>query len=240
MRVIGDLVAPDRPVDALAIRAESRAGSYSYASLGTTARRTGNLLRHYGVRAGATVAIDAGEDGDGGLPSVPAVVGFLGTALLGATARFDPGRAVDARALVAPADRIDEYDPTPGTRVLAYGDDPDDPTVASFEREVWSENDVDPPGRVSPDAHALAVGGEGFSHERLLDAAGRVADEAALDEATVVAPRAPLADPGTVVAGVLAPLSVGGAVLVPESGTGDVGVGRDVPEPRRIDPATVV
>jgi hypothetical protein len=57
-----------------------------------------------------------------------------------------------------------------------------------------------------------------------------------------VAPRASLGDPAVVVAGVLAPLVAGGAVLLDESATGSLGVGpaEAVPETRRVDPATVL
>ena len=70
-----------------------------------------------------------------------------------------------------------------------------------------------------------------------LAAAERVARETPIESGDLVAPRAPLSDPAAVVAGVLAPLSAGGAVLLDESSTGDVGVGTDVPEPRAVDPA---
>ena len=59
-----------------------------------------------------------------------------------------------------------------------------------------------------------------------------------------MAVRAPLSRPGTVVAGVLAPLSVGGTISFPGADSeGDLAVatdGVDAPEPTVIDPAEVV
>jgi len=233
--VLGDIVARERRSDAVAVRTDSRARSYSYGAFCTQSWKAGNLLRHYGVRGGATVAVDAGQS-----LSPPPLVTLFGAALLGARVAFDPAESVDAGALVVPTARVDTYDPPPGTRVLAYGEDPDDPEVSGFEREVWSENPTIPPDAVAPDAVALVADGTSFSHERLLAATERVVDEAGLDAETVVAPRAPLADPGVVVAGLVAPLSVGGTVLIDEAATGDVGVGTDVPEPRAVSPAAVL
>lgn len=235
MDVVADLVARDRRSDALAVRTDSRAGSYSYEKLCTTAWKTGNLLSHYGVRGGATVAIDTGE-----ALTPPPLTAFLGAGLLGATIRFDPPESVDAQAFVAPAERLARYDPAPGTQVLAYGDDPDDPTAAHFEREVWSENPVMPPDDVGSDADLLVADGNCYSHERLLDAAGRVAGDRGLDAEDLVAVRAPLANPSAVAAGILAPLTVGGAILVDSVQTGTVAVGATGPEAERVDPTTVL
>ena len=236
MNVLGDIVARDRRTDAVALRAGSRAGSYSYGKFCTTAWKAGNLLRHYGVRSGATVAIDAGDT-----PAPPPSVAFFGSALLGATATFapSPDERVQSRALVVPGDRVEAYRTAPGTQTLAYGDEHGDPDVAAFEREVWSENPTAPPESVSPDADALVADGEQFSHERLLAATRRVVSDVGLGETDAVAPREGLSDPGAVVAGVLAPLSVGATVLLDLERTGDVGVGAGVPESRQVTPASV-
>ena len=218
MNVVADLVARERRSDALALRTASRAGSYSYEKLCTNAWKAGNLLAHYGVTAS------------------------LGAGLLGACVRFDPPQAVEARALVVPARRVGDYDVAPGTTVLAYGDVPDETGVTHFEREVWSENPTMPPDSVDPDADFLRAADRHVTQRRALEAAGRVAAEQGLDEEALVAPRASLADPGVVVAGVLAPLAAGGAVLLDESTTGTAAVGSAdaVPENRCIDPGTVL
>ncbi|MFC7142425.1 hypothetical protein ACFQMA_21625 [Halosimplex aquaticum] len=235
MDVIGDLVARERRSDDLAVLTDSRAGSYSYEKFCTNAWKSGNLLRHYGVRGGATVAVDAGDP-----LTPPPLLAFCGAALLGATVRFDPRESPDAKALLAPASRTDSYDAGPGTKVLVYGDVPDDPEVAHFEAEMWSENPTNPPDAVAPTDTALAAGDRQFTHERLLERAEAVVESHSLDETDEVAIRAPLSGPGTVVAGVLAPLRVGASVLVDRGQTGTVAVatgGGDVPEETRIDPS---
>ena len=231
MDVIGGLVARERRGDALALRTDGRAGSYSYDKLRTNAWKAGNLLRHYGVRGDATVAVDPGAS----LSPQP-LTAALGAGLLGATVRFDPPESVRTRALVAPADRVDAYDPGPGTSVLAYGDVPGAATARHFEAELWSENPNAPPDEVDPEG-ALLAGERAVTQREALAAAERVARETPIESGDLVAPRAPLSDPAAVIAGVLAPLSAGGAVLLDESSTGDVGVGTDVPEPRAVDPA---
>ncbi|WP_132057511.1 hypothetical protein [Halorussus amylolyticus] len=69
-----------------------------------------------------------------------------------------------------------------------------------------------------------------------------MADDWNLEPGDEVAVRASLADPGTVVAGVLAPLLAGAAMLLPDEGaTGDfaVAVG-DAPEKTVVRPSEVV
>ncbi|WP_415382566.1 hypothetical protein [Halosimplex sp. TS25] len=238
MHVIGDLVARERRTDDLAVRTDSRAGSYSYEKFCTNAWKTGNLLRHYGVRGGATVAVDAGES-----LTPPPLLAAFGAALLGATVRFDPSESPDEKALLAPASRADSYDAGPGTKVLVYGDVSDDPELAHFEAEMWSENPTNPPDAVEPTATALAAGDRRFTHEELLGWTERVAETYDLNETDEVAIRAPLADPGTVVAGVLAPILVGGTILVDRDQTGTAAVveaGGDAPEEAVIDPSDAV
>jgi len=240
MNVIGDLVARERRSDDLAIRTDSRAGSYSYEKCCTNAWKTGNILRHYGVRGGATVAVDAGES----LTPSP-LLAFFGASLLGATTRFDPAETPEAKALVVSASRAEAYDPGPGTKTFVYGDVPDAPEFAHFEAEMWSENPTNPPDRVAPDDTALAAVDREFAHEQLLTAAERVVDEYDLGDDDEVAVRAPLADPGAVVAGVLAPVLAGGTVLVDRESTGAVAVAdgegaKSAPEPTVIDPAGVL
>ncbi|MFB6140610.1 MAG: hypothetical protein ABEJ26_09275 [Halosimplex sp.] len=239
MDVIGDLVARERRSDDLAVRTDSRAGSYSYEKFCTNAWKTGNLLRHYGVRGGATVAVDAGDP-----LTPPPLLALFGASLLGATARFaEPDRS-GSKALVVPGSRVDAYDPDPGTKTLVYGEAPDDPEFAHFEAEMWSENPTNPPDRVGSTDAALAAGDEEYSHEQVLDAAERVVAEHGFTEGDEVAVRAPLSDPGAVVAGVVAPILAGATVLVDRDATGTVAVADGpagpVPETAVVDPATVL
>jgi len=240
MDVIGDLVARERRTDDLAVRTDSRAGSYSYEKCCTNAWKTGNILRHYGVRGGATVAVDAGD-----LLTPPPLLALFGASLLGATTRFDPDESPAAKALVVPGARAEAYDPEPGTKTFVYGDVPDDPEFAHFEAEMWSENPTAPPDRVAPTDTALATADGALTHERLLTAAERVVDEYGLDGDDEVTVRAPLAEPGTVVSGVLAPIVTGATVLVDRASTGTVAVAsgdaaNDAPEPTAIDPLDVL
>jgi len=238
MDVIGNLVARDRRTDDLAVRTDSRAGSYSYEKFCTNTWKTGNLLRHYGVRGGATVAIDAGDP-----LTPPPLLGLFGAGLLGATARFDAADADGPKALVVPSERADSYDAGPGTKTLVYGDVSEDPEVAHFEAEMWSENPTNPPDVVRPDQSVLAAGGEAFTHERLLAASERVVAEYDIEAGDEVAIRAPLTDPGTVAAGVLAPARAGATVLLDRAQTGTIAVadGDDsAPEPTSVAPSTVL
>jgi acyl-CoA synthetase (AMP-forming)/AMP-acid ligase II len=226
MHVLGDLVGTDRRTDTLAYeRPGDRSRSYSYSSFCTDAWKAGNLMRHYGVRAGASVGIvDGPKDPEGpedmtGTPTPESLLALFGASLLGAEVRFDPPRDPDVRALVGPDAWLDRYDLPPGSKAMAYGGPPEDPTKVHFERELWSENPIPFPEEVDPESVALAVADEEFSHERLLSAAEAVVEEWDLGEGDRVAVDAPLTDVGTIVAGVLAPLFAGGTITVGEEGT---------------------
>lgn len=234
METIGELVARDRRSRDLALRAAVGATpEYDYYQFCTTAQKTGNFLRHFGVGSGKTVAVATGP---GGAP----LLALFGAARLGARTRFDPPRSVDARVLIAPAEAIDAYDLPAGRRRIAYGGEPSDPSVERFASGVWSENPACPIlPEVTAESTALVDGDRSYAHAALLDAAARVADR--LDSDDEVAIRAALSRPETIVAGVLAPLSVGATIVRPngeERGTVAVTDG-DAPEPRSIALSTV-
>jgi hypothetical protein len=238
MDTIGELVSRERRSREPALRARTGVNArYDYYQLCTTAHKTGNFLSHRGVRPGERVAVVASE---GGAP----VLTLFGAALLGARVRFDPPREIDARVLVAPAEAIGEYDLPPSATRLAYDGEPADPAVESFGESVWSENPFCPtPPEVDPETPFLATDEREYGHGELLAAAERVVERLELTAGDRVAIRASLSRPGTVVAGVLAPLSVGATVVFPGSGDeGDVGVvGGDAraPESVTIYPADV-
>ncbi|USZ68961.1 hypothetical protein NGM10_04295 [Halorussus salilacus] len=250
MDTIGDLVARERRSDDPALVAPRENRSYDYRRFCTTAWKTGNFWRRRGVHDDSTVAV--ADD-----PEPEAVFSFLGAALLGARTRFGPSRdrdagdpAIDARVVVAPCDEIERYEVSPGTQRVAYGGPPDDPAVAHFERDVWSENPAFPETPVDPEAVALVArderdrGADGeladreFSHADLLAGAREAADGWGLEPDDEVAVRAPLADPGTVVAGVLAPLLAGATILFPDGdAVGDFAVAEgDAPESAVVRP----
>lgn len=234
MNVLGDLVARARRSDVPALRTPVTERPYDYRRFCTTAWKVGNFLRHLGVREGVTVGV---ADGKGPEP----VLTLFGTALLGASVRFDPPREADVRALVAPVERVDEYDLPPGGQRVGYGGVPDDPRVAQFERDVWSENPTEPPDAVEADQPVLWTAEGHITHTELLDAAQSVVKRWNLTTDDTVAVRAPLHRPGTVVAGVVAPILAGGVVLFPdEDDCGDYAVADgDAPEDRVVSPAAV-
>jgi len=258
MNALGDLVTRDRPSgDAASSRPPDSGGrrgddpalsaprerrAYDYRRFRTTACKTGNFWRRRGLHAGATVAVADDSEPE-------AVFAFLGAALLGARTRFGPPGEVDARIAVAPRETVEDYDLPPGGQRVAYGGPPDDPSVAHFERDVWSENPAFPETAVDPDSVALVAAGEGdapdreYAHADLLSAARTVADDWGLGPGDEVAVRAPLAEPGTVVAGVVAPLVAGAAILLPDGdAVGDYAVvadGADPPESRTVAASAV-
>ena len=219
--VVGNLDDPEQPV----LRA-SRV--HDAREVRSRAYKTGNALRHRGVRAGATVAVL--DDG-----SANPLFCLLGAALLGASVRFDPPESTDVRALAGPTEKLGEYDlPTGGQRV-GWGDPPADPSWMHFERDVWSENPAFPEPTVSATDELLP----GATHSDVLAAAEPIADT--LDATDTVALRAPLSNPGTVAAGVVAPLLAGASVLLSDhDDAGTVAVAdRDAPESHVVDPADV-
>jgi hypothetical protein len=216
---VGDLLARERRSGTLALRALTPDGldrTYSYRDCLTTAWKAGNFLRHLGVRG----VDEAGPDRPSAVAVAPdplpePVLSFLGAAGLGARTTFDPRGGPAARVTVVDAADADRHDPPPGSRLVVYGDAPDDPTVEHWETGVWSENPRAHPARVGPDDPVL-VGEEALDHGTVLAAARRVVEEAGVEAGDEVAVRADLRNPRVVVAGVVAPLLAGAAVVFPD------------------------
>ena len=230
-----ELIAAAKDREGTVLDAAERSAPYSYREFATNCFKAGNLLGHYGVHPGATVTVavgpkeapgdggaDDGETSDGGsgedaigfLGAAEPLLAILGGASVGATVDVTPAEPVESRALVAPAWRPSETAPRCST--LAYGGPPEDPAVAHFEAELWSENPTAPPEPVAATDPALRADGESYSHETLLAVAGDVVADHGLDETSRVLLSASLTDPGALVAGVLAPLSVGATVVLPD------------------------
>lgn len=209
MNTLGDLVARDRRSSSVALRVPALDRDYSYRDFCTTSWKAGNFLSFLGVRGGGRVAIEPD-------PLPEPLLTFFGAALHGATTTFDPSDP-DVRAVVVPHDRESEFADVAGTKRVVYGGPPSDPGVSHWEKEVWSENPAFPPTDVDPDTAALVVDDDTYSHRTLLAAAGRVVDDLGLSDSDEVVVRSSLTDPGVVAAGVLAPLSVGAAVVFPDS-----------------------
>jgi hypothetical protein len=219
MNVLGDLVSRDRRSDTPALIAPADGREYDYRRFCTTAWKVSSLFRHFGVRDGSTVAL--ADD-----PRPEPILAFLGTALLGGIARFAPRDVeLEARALVTPIERSHEYDLPPGSKQIVYGGPPDDPHAAYFEQDVWSENPTEPPDRVESEQPVLYEGTT-HTHTDLLDTAQSVVDEWDLTASDVVTVHASLREPETIAAGIVAPLLVGGTILLPDSNE-ENGIGRD-------------
>ncbi len=230
METLADLVADGRKRDGTALAPPRRSTPYSYEEFCTGAWKTGNLLRHFGVHPGASVAVVVGpkeptsgdEPGRLGAGADP-LLAVLGGTLLGATVDVTPTPEVEARTLVCPAGWLDRYEVAPECSRLVYGGPPEDPDVGHFERERWSENPVAPPETVEPGADALTFEGRNFTHGDLVDAAVDVADEFGIEEGDAVGLDTPLESVGAVVAGVLALLAVGATIVpVPADGNPEV------------------
>jgi len=222
MEVLGDLVVRGRRSDATALRVPSAGRSYDYRRFCTSAWKVGNFLRHHGVRAGAGVSI-----ADDPLPE--AVLTLYGAACLGAMVRFDPATvpADGTRALVVPEPALDRYDPAPSTKRIVYGDRHTDPSVAYFERDVWSENPTAPPDTVDPADPLLDTESGRYSHATILEAAETIVARYGLEADTTVAvsPDASLAEAGTVIGGLVAPILAGGTVEIGRDAAADLTVG---------------
>jgi len=235
METVADLVAAGRDREGVVLSVPGRTTDYRYDDFCTNVWKSGNLLRHYGLRAGATATVAVGPkepaSGPGGtlgwLDSADPLLGVLGAAQLGAPVALDPSpdAAVGGRVFVLPAAWVGEYGTEAGSSLLAYGGPPEDAEVVHFERERWSENPMQPPDPPAPGDDLLA----GYTHGDLVGAAVRVADEYGLGGDDRVALAAPLAGTGagvagTLAAGVLAPMLAGASAVA----TGPaVGVGPD-------------
>jgi hypothetical protein len=233
MDTLRGLLARERRGERITLHDATSGREYDAHRLLTNAWKTGNFLHHCGVRGGHTVAIV------GKTPE--ALLGFLGAASLGATARFDPPATTDARAVLAPTDTIEEFDLPPGGTRVGYGDPPDNAHIKHFERDVWSENPTLAPATVEPTDPALATDESVFTHADLLAAEGAI-EHADIQAGTTVAVRAPLAHPGTIAASVVAPLLADATITLPSTGTvADVAVASDdAPEATTLDPTAII
>ncbi|MFB6267881.1 MAG: hypothetical protein ABEI31_09500 [Halodesulfurarchaeum sp.] len=193
--------------------------------------RTGNFLRHCGVHEGAAVRlIDVREP--------ETVFALLGSGLLGASVSFEPDGRTEPSALIGPTARLGSVSTPTGCTRVAFGEQPEDPSWAHFDAVVWSENPFFPETDIAGSCPFLARGE--VSQRVALGAAETVAEQ--LSPEDIVAVRAPLSTPGTVIAGILAPLVAGASILLPDgdtNGTVAVAESSGVPEQRRLDPEEV-
>ena len=220
MDVLGDAIARDRRSDRPALDVPAVGRRYDYRRFCTSAWKTGNFLRHLGVREGVGVAV--ADD-----PTAEPVLTLYGAAALGGVVRFGPPAEIDdgTRALVVPAADLDAHDAGPATKRVVYGDPPADPAVSYFERDVWSENPTEPPNPPAPADPLLRTGTRQYSHAEVLAAAESVADDHGIDPDAAVAVRGSFASPAVVVAGLVAPVVAGAHLSVGPESEGDLVVG---------------
>ncbi len=223
------VVAAGRQRDEAALDVRSRPVPYSYHDLCTNIWKAGNLLGHYGVHGIGELAVVVGPKTEennvpfssqrGRLDSAEALLALFGGAIIGAVVDLTPTEPIDAPAVVAPAHAPIET--APGCSRLSYGGPPTDPAVSHFERELWSENPIEPPETVVPEDDALRIEESVWTHEQLLSAAADVIEEYSLDATTRVVLETGIIEPDAFIAGILAPLAVGATVVLPENGSTD-------------------
>ncbi len=214
------------PVNQTILRAGDR--TYDTSRFVETVFRTGNFLRHCGVHESAAVEIVP-------VPEPETVFGLLGTMLLGGTVSFQTGTSRRPAARLGPTPELNGPEFPAGCKPIGFGSPPGDPSWASFEREVWSENPSFPETDLDPDRPVFAE-----TPTRGLDSLLERAEEIAkgIEPAAEVALRADIADPATVTSGVFAPLVAGATILLPEDDQrGTIAVScHDCPELRTLDP----
>ena len=203
--VLGDLLPRARRREQPAVAFPTSDRAMSYHDFFTNAYKSGNVLRFLGVRASATVAIEA-------TPAPEPYLAFLGAAQLGAQATFEP--TAEARVQLVPVDRETDYDPAAGTKLAVYGGPPESPATTHWEQEVWSENPGCPETDVDPDSTVLLADGEGYSHRAVLAAADDLVERLDLTGDSRLAIRVSLSTPAAIVGLVAALAAEATAILV--------------------------
>lgn len=211
---------------------EAPPSEYTRRQFLTNVWKTGNFLRSLGVHEDSLVAI-VDE------PTPESLLSFFGASLLGARVRFAPPTAIDARVIVGPTEQLEQFELPPGGQYVGYGAEPEDPSWAYFERDVWSENPSFPDVEHDPSAPLIETEQAQYDTESIREAAQLVSSEYEEDDRVVL--RTPLSAPEAVVAGVIAPIAAGATIILPGDGeTGTVAVtSGNAPEARTVDPKVV-
>ena len=206
--VLGELLPRGRRREQPAVEFPTSDRAMSYQDFFTNAYKSGNVLRFLGVRASATVAIEA-------TPAPEPLLAFLGAAQLGAQATFEP--TAEARVRLVPVEHETDYDPAAGTKLAVYGGQPASPATTHWEQEVWSENPAFPETEVDPDSPVLLADSETYSHRELLAAAADVISALGLNGDSRLAIRLSLSTPAAIVGLVAALAAEATAILVGET-----------------------
>ena len=220
MDVLGDAITRDRRSEKAALSVPALGRQYDYRRFCTNAWKTGNFLRHLGVRGGASAAI--ADD-----PAPEPILTFYGAAALGASVAFDPSGTIgdETRALVIPVTDIERHAVGPSTKRIVYGGRPTDPSVSYFERDVWSENPTAPPDHVNPSETLLVTESARYSHGEILTAANAVVDEYGIDSNASITVAGSFADANVVAAGLVAPIVAGAEIVLDTDATDGLVVG---------------
>ena len=206
--VLGDLLPRARRREQPAVEFPTSDRAMSYHDFFTNAYKSGNVLRFLGVRASATVAIEA-------TPAPEPFLAFLGAAQLGARATFEP--TAEPRVRLVPVECETDDDLPAETKLAVYGGPPESPATTHWEQEVWSENPGFPATEVDPDTPVLLTDNKDYSHRELLAAADSVVDALDLDGDSRLAIRVPLSTPAAIVGLVAALTAEATAILVGET-----------------------
>jgi hypothetical protein len=192
--------------------------------------KTANFLRYRGVHERSSIAL-----ADVHTPQT--VFSFLGVGLLGGSINFGLDAVVDAHMVIGPTHEVEALDVSETTSLVGFEAPPEDPRIAFFEREIWSETAHLPPGDLDPGRRIFDESSVGTQ---------RCVVSTALDQAdsfgsrSMIAVRESFTDRGTPIAGILAPLIADATILLPTGDqTGTIAISSDpAPEPDRIDPTT--
>lgn len=229
MKTLEELLAGVDYGDAVALRAPGRGEQvYTYERFQECVYELSTVFADHDIEDGSRIALASDH-------SASAVFAFYATAVIGGATWIGAPRKIKAHAAVAPTEQVTGYTLPEGALRVGYGSKPDDDSVVHFERAIWKADGRPPDAGVLPGTKVITDGEWQYSHRNLLKAGMEVADR--LDENTTVTVRAPLSDPRTVAAALVAPLLVGGTVRFPADAdpAGDVAVTDDTaPEPRAI------
>lgn len=237
--MIDEIIATGRSREGIAVTAPHRQTPYSYHEFATSVWKTGNLFAHYGAHPDAAVAVathppggahgsDNGPTATGDeeghhsspLETVQPLLAILGGMVVGSGITVPETRTVEAAVFAVPTALRREYEFAPGCSVLVYGQPPADPTVQQFEVARSSQNPVKPPETPDPDGTALAIGTHRLTFDEVASATSTLIERFEMDERTTIILAAPILDPRTILAGVIAPLAAGSMIVLFDTSAG--------------------
>ncbi len=215
-----DLLSSNADTDAVALGAPAAGEQvYTYDRLATTSRSTATVLAAAGLDADSFIAIAPA-------PAAETVIGFLGAAILGARVRFSGPARAPVDAVFGPTDTVRRYQVPDDALRIGFGERSEDDRIRHFARAVWRAEDALPDAPVLPTTTVLSDGNAAYTHRRLIRTGQAVIAARGITPDTELAVRAPLTDPRTIAAGLIAPLLAGATIRFPtdETPAGDLAV----------------